>query len=67
MSFEMMIAAAFGVMLVAGFLNVARLMDALVMLGLTGVCIVFLSMVHSYLLLVRFSAVDIMRQNVVAV
>jgi hypothetical protein len=67
MSFEMTIAAAFGVMLVAGFLNVARLMDAGVMLGLTGVCIVFLSMLHSYLLLVRFSAVDIMRQNVVAV
>jgi len=60
MSFETMIAGAFGVMLVAGFLNVARLMDAVVMLGMTGISIVFLSMLHSYLLLVRFSAVDIM-------
>jgi hypothetical protein len=67
MSFEMMVAAAFGVVLVTGFLNVARLVDAAVMLGWTGLCIVFLSMLHSYLLLVRFSAVDIMRQNVVAV
>ena len=67
MSFETMIAAAFGVMLVAGFLNVARRMDAVVMLGMTGISILFLSMLHSYLLLVRFSAVDIMRQNVVAV
>jgi hypothetical protein len=60
MSFEMMIAAAFGVMLVTGFLNIARLMDAVVMLGMTGISILFLSMLHSYLLLVRFSAVDIM-------
>jgi len=60
MSFEMMIGVAFGVMLVAGFLNVARLMDAVVMLGVTGISILFLSMLHSYLLLVRFSAVDIM-------
>jgi hypothetical protein len=67
MSFEMMIAGGFGVMMVAGFLNVARLMDAVVMLGMTGISIVFLSMLHSYLLLVRFSAVDIMRENVVAV
>ena len=34
MLFEMMIVAAFGVMLVAGFLNVARPADAVVMLGL---------------------------------
>src|SRR5262249_48167688 len=67
MSFEMMIAAAVGVMLAAGFLNVAGLMDAGVMLGLTGISVICLSMLHSYLLLVRFSAVGIMRQNVVAV
>jgi hypothetical protein len=66
MSFEMMIAASFVVILAAGFLNVARLSDALAMLGLTGITAVFLSAFHSYLLLVRFSAVGIMRQNVVA-
>lgn len=67
LSLEMMIAASFGVILFAGFLNVARLGDALVMLGMTGITAVFLCVVHSYLLLVRFSAVDIMRQDVVAV
>jgi hypothetical protein len=54
-------------MLVAGFLNVARPADAVVMLGLTGISLVLLNVLHSYLLLVRFSVVGIMRQNVVAV
>ncbi|HEY2380354.1 MAG TPA: hypothetical protein VGK48_04140, partial [Terriglobia bacterium] len=69
MSFEMMIAASFVVILAAGYLNVARLSQALAMLGATGVSILLLSLVHSYLLLVRFSAVGVMvmRQNVVAV
>ncbi|HLH31743.1 MAG TPA: hypothetical protein VKY31_11110 [Terriglobia bacterium] len=66
-SFEMMVVASFTTMLTAGFLNVTRLGDALVMLGLTGISAVFLTLLHSYLLLVRFSAVTIMRQNVVAV
>jgi hypothetical protein len=60
LSFEMMVAALFVVILAAGFLNVARLGDALTMLGLTGLTAVFLSVLHSYLLLVRFSAVGIM-------
>jgi len=55
------------VMLTAGFLNVARLAEALAMLGISGMAALFLTVLHSYLLLVRFSAVDIMRQNVVAV
>jgi hypothetical protein len=67
MSFEMMVGASFVVMLTAGFLNVARLGEMLAMLGITGVVAVFLTLLHSYLLLVRFSAVGIMRQNVVAV
>jgi hypothetical protein len=67
MSFEMMVAASFVVMLTAGFLNVARLGEALAMLGISGMAALFLTVLHSYLLLVRFSAVDIMRQNVVAV
>jgi hypothetical protein len=67
MSFEMMVGASFVVMLTAGFLNVARLGEMLAMLGITGVVAVFLTLLHSYLLLVRFSAVGIMRQNVIAV
>jgi hypothetical protein len=67
MSFELMVGASFVVMLTAGFLNVARLGEVLAMIGITGVVAVFLTLLHSYLLLVRFSAVGIMRQNVVAV
>jgi hypothetical protein len=67
LSFEMMVAGSFGVVLAAGFLKVAWLGEALAMLGLTAVAAVFLSALHSYLLLVRFSVVGIMRQNVVAV
>lgn len=67
MSFEILVGASFVVMLTAGFLNVARLGEALAMLGITGVAAVFLTLLHSYLLLVRFFAVGIMRQNVVAV
>jgi hypothetical protein len=67
MSFEILVGASFVVMLTAGFLNVARLGEALAMLGVTGVVAVFLTLLHSYLLLVRFFAVGIMRQNVVAV
>jgi hypothetical protein len=67
MSFELMIAASMGLLLIAGFLNVARLVDALVMLGVTGLAVVFLTILHSYLLLVRFSAIAIMRQNAVEI
>lgn len=81
MSFEMMIAASFVVILAAGFLNVAWLGEALAMLGATGVSIVFLTVIHSYLLLVRLlavnqlsgcessptGAINLMRRNVVAV
>lgn len=66
-SIEMMVAALFAVILVGGFLNVTRPGDALGMLGLTGITVVFLGVLHSYLLLVRFSAVGIMRENVLAV
>jgi hypothetical protein len=63
MSFELTIAVSFSLFLTAGFLNVARLTDALVMLGATGLVVVFLTIMHSYLLLVRFSTIVIMRQN----
>jgi hypothetical protein len=65
--FEAMILAAFAVIVIAGFLNVSRLSDAILMLGVTAVSIVVLNVFHSYLLLVRFSAVGIMRHDVVRV
>lgn len=67
MSFELTIAASLGLLLFAGFLNAARLTDALVMLGVTGLAVVFLTILHSYLLLVRFSAIAVMRQHAVEI
>jgi hypothetical protein len=67
MSFEAMVATSFGAIVVAGFLNVAGPSDAVVMLGAAVLAIMFLSVLHSYLLLVRFSAIAIMRKNVVEV
>jgi hypothetical protein len=67
LSIEMMVAVLFGVLLTGGFLNAAWPGDALGMLGLAGIAVVFLVVLDSYLLLVRFSAVGIMRENVVAV
>jgi hypothetical protein len=65
--FESMIGASLVLVVIVGFLNVARLTDALVMLGAAAVVIALLNLLHSYLLLVRFSAVGIMRRNVVEI
>ena len=67
LSFEAMIVAACAVALAAGLLNVAGLKSALGMLTAIGIAIGFLNILHSYLLLVRYSAVDIMRKNVIEV
>ncbi len=67
MLFEAMAAASVAAAVLAGFLNVGRMGEAIAMLGAAGVGVVFLSLLHSYLLLVRFSAVDIMRRNVVEI
>jgi len=67
MSIEGMVAASLVTVLVAGFSNVASSADAVVMLGAALLAVLFLNLLHSYLLLVRFSAVAIMRQNVVQV
>jgi hypothetical protein len=67
MSLEGLVTASFIAILAAGFLNVARAADALAMLGATAAVIVILSLLHSYLLLVRYSAIAIMRRNVVEV
>src|SRR5688572_15794312 len=67
MSFESMIAASCVALLLAGFFNVAGATDAFVMLGAAAAVVLFLNVLHGYLLLVRFSAIAIMRQNVVEI
>ena len=67
LSFEAMIVTACVVALTAGLLNVADLKAALAMLAAIAIGIGFLNIVHSYLLLVRYSAVYIMRKNVIEV
>jgi len=62
-----MVSGACAVMLAAGFLSVAGLGGALAMGGAAFVGIVFMNVLHSYLLLVRFSAIGIMRQNAVEI
>jgi hypothetical protein len=65
--FETMIAAACAAMLGAGLLNVSGLSSALEMLGAMAIAIGLLNVLHSYLLFVRYSAVNIMRQNVIEI
>jgi hypothetical protein len=64
---ETMISGSCAVIVGVGILNIAGWREALAMLGAAAVAIVFMTVLHSYLLLVRFSAVDIMRKNVVEV
>jgi len=65
--FEAMIGGSCVMMLGAGLLNVAGLRSAVAMMATTAAAIGLLNVLHSYLLLVRYSAVDIMRQNVIEV
>jgi hypothetical protein len=66
-STEVMIVSACTVALGAGFLNIASFKSALGMLATTAIVAVLLNILHSYLLLVRYSAVDMMRQNVIEI
>ena len=65
--FEAMIVSACAVSLSEGFLNTASLSSALGMLAATIIVVGLLNVLHSYLLLVRYSAVSIMRQNVIEI
>jgi hypothetical protein len=67
MSFEGMVAASFVTILVTGFLNVGSSTEALLVLAAAVAVILILSFFHSYLLLVRFSAIAIMRRNAVEI
>ncbi len=64
MFLEGSVTASFAAILITGFLSVARATDAVLVLGATVVVGVILNVLHSYLLLVRYSAIAIMRENV---
>jgi hypothetical protein len=66
-SFEGTVAASLLAILLTGVLNVTQAASAASMFVAAVIVIGLLSLVHSYLLLVRFSAVAIMRRNVVEV
>jgi hypothetical protein len=66
-SFEGMVAASALAILLAGFAHVTGAIPAAAMLGAAVVAMLFLNVLHSYLLLVRFSAIAIMRRNVVEI
>ena len=65
--FEATLAGSCAVLIGAGFLHVAGLESALAMLGATVAAIGLLNILHSYLLLVRYLAVGIMRHNVIEI
>jgi hypothetical protein len=65
--FELLINASLLVVLVACFINASNGNGALAMLAVTGLVLFILIFLHSYLLVVRFSAVGIMRRNVIDV
>jgi hypothetical protein len=65
--FESLIGASLLVVVIAGFLNVANAAGALAMLAVTTLVLLIFNFLHSYLLVVRFSAVGIMRRNVIDV
>jgi hypothetical protein len=65
--FESLIGASLLIILIAGFLSVASAAEALGMLAMTTLVLLILNFLHSYLLLVRISAVGIMRRNVIDV
>src|SRR5262249_47045650 len=63
LAFETMVAASFVIVVITGFVNSARLLDVLFSLAAAVVISIFLTLLHSYLLLVRFSAIDVMRRT----
>ena len=67
LSFETMIATSCAMMLGVGLLNVSGLKSAVAMLVATAAAVGLLNLLHSYLLLVRYLAVGILRQNVVEI
>jgi hypothetical protein len=67
MFIEGTVAGALLLVLTAGFFNASGPEDVAVLLGTGAAIVAFVAVLHSYLLIVRFSVVAIMRQNVVEV
>jgi hypothetical protein len=65
--FETMIVGSCALMLGTGLLKVAGLKSAVAMMVAGAAAVGALNVLHSYLLLVRYLAVDILRQNVVEI
>ena len=65
--FEAMISGSCAIMLTVGFLKISGWREALVMVATAAAGGIFMTVLHSYLLVVRFSAISLMRQNVVQV
>ena len=58
-----MIGASLTIAIAAGFLNISRASGAIVMIGVAFLAVLFWTLFHSYLLLVRFAAVGIMSRD----
>lgn len=67
LSFEAMIVLSCAMALGVGLLNIAGLKSAILMVASAVIVTGLLNVLHSYLLLVRYSAVDVMRQNVIEI
>jgi hypothetical protein len=67
LSFEAMIVVSCAVALGAGLLNIAGMKSAILMLASAAAAMGLLNVLHSYLLLVRYSAVGVMRQHVIEI
>ena len=61
--FESMIGASLTIAIAAGFLNISRASGAIVMIGVAFLAVLFWTLFHSYLLLVRFASVGIMSRD----
>ncbi len=64
-AFEMLIRSAVWILIIAAFLRISMIGEVFATFAIASTCIVLLSLLHSYLLLVRFSAVGIMRRDAV--
>ncbi len=65
--FESFIGGSLVIAVIFGFLNVSNANEALAMLVVTTLVLFILNFLHSYLLVVRFSAVAIMKRDVIHV
>ena len=65
--FESLIVLSAAIVIVAASMNISNATELIGLLSLAFITIIFLNILHSYLLLVRFFAIGIMRRDVVEV